>query len=221
MLTGIYKISNKINSKYYIGSSVNIKRRWRQHRNCLKWNTHPNNHLQNAWNKYGESNFDFIILKETTDEKLLTEEQQYLDNIRNGKQENECYNLSYIAGKIEMTESTRQKISKSSIGKVMSKEARRKNSEAQKGKIVSEETKRKIREALTGKPHPLKPRNKTIYCFIRDVSREEFTGISFDFRVKYNIDKSAISKLIKGKRKICNGWRLSMFPSKVSKQTLP
>ena len=32
MITGIYKITNRINGKVYIGQSIDIRRRWRQHR---------------------------------------------------------------------------------------------------------------------------------------------------------------------------------------------
>jgi group I intron endonuclease len=59
---GIYKIFNKVNNKYYIGSSNNIKRRWRDHKKMLRGNRHDNIYLQNSWNKYGENNFDFIVI---------------------------------------------------------------------------------------------------------------------------------------------------------------
>lgn len=48
MSSGIYQIENKINSKVYIGSSNNIKRRWQKHKALLRHNKHPNSHLQAA-----------------------------------------------------------------------------------------------------------------------------------------------------------------------------
>jgi predicted GIY-YIG superfamily endonuclease len=56
---GVYIINNKLNGHNYIGSSINIKQRFAQHKSTLRHNTHRNQHLQNAWNKYGEENFDF------------------------------------------------------------------------------------------------------------------------------------------------------------------
>jgi len=32
MISGIYKITNKVNGKVYIGQSVDIERRWKEHR---------------------------------------------------------------------------------------------------------------------------------------------------------------------------------------------
>ena len=58
---GIYKITNNINNKFYIGSSKNITKRFKEHKWRLKNNKHPNNKLQNSWNKYGEENFKFEV----------------------------------------------------------------------------------------------------------------------------------------------------------------
>ena len=95
MKSGIYKIVNKINGKFYIGSSVNIKHRWYMHKFELTKGTHHNPHLQNAWDKYGEENFVFSILFETKKEFLLEKEQELLDMTK-------CYNrhIGYNIGKI-------------------------------------------------------------------------------------------------------------------------
>lgn len=54
MESGVYKISNKINGKVYIGSSCNLKRRKYSHFSKLRKGLHNNRYLQNSWNKYGE-----------------------------------------------------------------------------------------------------------------------------------------------------------------------
>lgn len=56
-LSGVYEIRNTLNNKRYIGSSINIYRRWRDHKRMLNLSVHPNKHLQSAWNKYGEKHF--------------------------------------------------------------------------------------------------------------------------------------------------------------------
>jgi group I intron endonuclease len=77
-MIGIYKIRNIVNDKCYYGSSKDIKKRWKRHRNDLKNNNH-NPLLQRAWNKYGESNFVFEIVEECNECELLKIEQKYLD----------------------------------------------------------------------------------------------------------------------------------------------
>jgi group I intron endonuclease len=62
-ICGVYKITNMINGKIYIGSSNNIYNRWSQHKASLNAKTHNNIHLQNAWNLYGSQNFKFEIIE--------------------------------------------------------------------------------------------------------------------------------------------------------------
>lgn len=54
---GLYKIVNKATGQCYVGQSQRIEKRIKEHFRLLRWNKHPNQHLQNAFNKYGESNF--------------------------------------------------------------------------------------------------------------------------------------------------------------------
>lgn len=60
----IYCIEQKSTSKIYIGLTTDYIRRKNEHLYELKHNKHCNQHLQNAWSKYGESDFSFSILKE-------------------------------------------------------------------------------------------------------------------------------------------------------------
>jgi len=62
-LSGIYVILNIINNKRYVGHSVNIKKRWKQHRTSLNRNVSIHTHLQAAWNKYGKPNFSFSVIE--------------------------------------------------------------------------------------------------------------------------------------------------------------
>lgn len=98
---GVYKITNIINGKYYIGSSMYIKGRWNEHIRCLKNQTHDNRYLQRAWNKYGRENFSFEILEciLVRDKDLLNErEQAYLDDIfQHQDRADISYNMCSIA----------------------------------------------------------------------------------------------------------------------------
>ena len=150
-VSGIYKIVNKINGKYYIGSSNNIHKRWLYHRDDLIKGNHHNQYLQRSWNKYGPDSFDFIIIEAyVPEESLLIVEQKYLNTLEKEK----CYNSSMTAGKIEMNKETRQKISESSKGKIISEETKeklRKIALKQFKNGMPEETKRKLSQLNKGK----------------------------------------------------------------------
>ena len=86
----IYKIQNKITGKLYIGQTIQPYEkyiRW-NHINRLNSNKHKNRHLQNAWNKYGFDNFEFLILYNLLYfyEYTMIEYFKYGDNLYNMKQ---------------------------------------------------------------------------------------------------------------------------------------
>ena len=73
-MVGIYKITNKVNNKVYIGQSVDVKRRWRQHKSCsLKY------HLYESFRKYGLNNFIFEVVTECKVSQLDELETYYID----------------------------------------------------------------------------------------------------------------------------------------------
>lgn len=109
MTIGIYKISNKIDGRYYIGSSKNIEKRWKTHKSHLKNKKHCNIFLQRAYNKYGISNFELTILLECSKDDLFKIEQDYLnhldDNAYNlAKQAKGGDNISYHLNRKEIIE---------------------------------------------------------------------------------------------------------------------
>jgi GIY-YIG catalytic domain len=90
MESGIYRITNTLNSKYYIGRSVNMHKRFIQHLCGLRNNTHKNPHLQNSYNLYGEEVFFFEKIFFHSIQGLKEIEQSYLDAIEDW---NTVYNL--------------------------------------------------------------------------------------------------------------------------------
>jgi len=93
-VSGIYKIINTKNNKYYIGSSIDVEKRWYQHKCKLKKGKHPNRYLQSAWDKHTESAFNFVFQSYPLDKKgLLQKEQEHLDTC------DKClvYNLTFNA----------------------------------------------------------------------------------------------------------------------------
>ena len=65
---GIYGIINKINGKVYVGQTgERFLRRYWHHQWKLRDNSHDNIYLQNAWNKYGGDNFEYVVLEVAED----------------------------------------------------------------------------------------------------------------------------------------------------------
>lgn len=82
MISGIYKIVNLKNGKFYIGSAINLHNRKLAHFGRLRNNGHKNPHLQSSWNKYGKDSFEFSIIEECDIDSLLDKEQYYIDVLK-------------------------------------------------------------------------------------------------------------------------------------------
>jgi group I intron endonuclease len=183
-ICGIYIIENIINKHIYIGSSSDINYRIKCHIRMLKTNRHCNTHLQNAYNKYEEYNFEFKILIICDYDMLLFYEQRFLDMWK------PAYNNSGIAGKIEMTKSVCNKVSvankislkgnHNALGLVVSDEHRKARSMAmmgnqlRKGCKTSEETKEKLSKVGKGRKMPDTTRN-ALYASVKGHSKSEET----------------------------------------------
>ena len=61
--SGIYCILNTCNSKRYIGQTVNLAHRRYYHFSALRHGSHPNLHLQAAFNRYGPHAFRWSVLQ--------------------------------------------------------------------------------------------------------------------------------------------------------------
>jgi group I intron endonuclease len=94
-ITGIYKITNIVNNKVYIGSSHNIVNRWKTHLRGLKNNKHHSKKLQNSFNKHGIDKFTFEVIEECSRELLIEIEQYWIDKLDSY---NKGYNIVTKAG---------------------------------------------------------------------------------------------------------------------------
>jgi group I intron endonuclease len=91
----IYKIRNVINQHYYVGSTVDSRKRFWEHRKDLRLGRHVCIRLQRAWNKYGEDCFKFEVVEQLESrELLLPAEQKWLDEHYGAEY---CYNTSASA----------------------------------------------------------------------------------------------------------------------------
>lgn len=84
-MIGVYKITNNINGKAYVGCSVDINRRFNQHKNYEKSTNEPNKILYHAFKKYNIENFTFEVLEECNKEQLVEREIYYIEKFNTYK----------------------------------------------------------------------------------------------------------------------------------------
>lgn len=223
---GIYRITNTVNGKSYIGKTgMNFGDRWDNHKSLLRNNRHDNPYLQNAWNKYGENSFKFAIIELVNDSNLLNElEIQY---IKQYKEAGLSYNIhdggdgGLNLGK-HLSDETKRKIGEKNrvnmIGRKLSEETRKKMSEAQKrrqyspselahrrefsrqlntGRIRSDETKKKLRKINQDNP----PSAKFTPDDIRDIRQKKADGYKLsELAEMYNTSACYISSIVHRRR---------------------
>lgn len=91
--TGIYKITNQLRDKSYIGQSVDIDKRWKDHCKCgLGIDTPVGNKLYKAMSQDGLQNFSFELLEECPREQLNEKEKFYIELY-------DSYNYGYNSNK--------------------------------------------------------------------------------------------------------------------------
>ena len=224
----IYKITNLVSSKVYIGQTIEmVNTRIKDHLRELRKNTHSNSHLQYSFNKYGESNFIFEKIDETNSFDSLDQLERFY--IKLLKANNPEYGFNKTSGGCEnhvFNESSNLKKSKSRSGILHTEEAKAKISRAGKGRTVSwnrgmkgvyklgpasEERKKKIGEAQLGpKNHRwgkksgethLKSVSKPIICINTGI---EYPSMSEASR-KLSVSISSISKVCMGEASSCKG----------------
>ena len=82
IISGVYKIINTVTGDFYIGSSKDVKRRWKQHKESSRWNRYPNKQLYLDMKKYGTDKFELQILAEVEADKLKEAEQQLIEKLK-------------------------------------------------------------------------------------------------------------------------------------------
>ena len=155
MTSGIYIIQNTRSSVVYIGASVDIDRRWKEHRRSLAASRHHCKYLQRSWSKCGGSDFAFEILEECSTAEMVEAEQFWMDYLRwIGIV---TFNSAPAAGSplgFKHSEATKRKQSEAHKGVSKTAEHRKNIAQSLLGKHVSEETRRRLSEALKGREVP-------------------------------------------------------------------
>lgn len=147
----VYKATNTINNKIYVGATKDLKRRIREHKSHSK---HGGNKFYDAICMYGFENFTFEVLYESDNKEDIFEKEIYYINKLNSLNDEVGYNQANggIGGKThdvsgnknpmcgrQLTEEQKQQISEKLKGRKDSEETRLKKSIAMKGKKKTKE----------------------------------------------------------------------------------
>ena len=81
-ISGIYKITNTVTGDCYIGSSKDVKKRWKEHKCPSSWNRYSNNQMYLDMQKYGKNKFVFEVLEVVEIEELKEAEQKFIENLQ-------------------------------------------------------------------------------------------------------------------------------------------
>lgn len=173
--SGIYFIRSVVNGKIYIGSTVNIRKRYREHKCMLKSNQHTNIHLQRHYNKNGKNILEYGLLELVEKDDLQYREQDYVDKLdpefnimkkcvvnRIGlKHSDITKDKMKKAAEVRRKRGDYKKLAKMSreinkgnkynLGRKCSEETKKKISKKLKGRKLTKEERKKISEGLKGR----------------------------------------------------------------------
>jgi len=209
----IYKVTNNINGKIYIGQTINsLDKRWKRH----TWKCTINKismAITKAISKYGKENFTIEEIDKADSIKELNEKEIHYIKLYNSLSPN-GYNLTTGGDNKRLSDETKNKISNSNKGKKASEETRKRLSDSHKGIKMSEMTKIKLRLINKGK----KPSENTIKGSIQHNQKTytlkspsgeivTFTNMK-EFCKENNLCNSKLCLVASGKRKNHKGWTL-------------
>lgn len=214
----IYLLTNKVNSKVYIGVTNNYTKRMREHRG-----TYNNYLISKAIKKHGWNNFNSQILLETEDAEFAYEvaESSFIQQYQSNNPE-KGYNLTE-GGQgtlgFSPTLETRQRMREKKLGKKLTPEHIQKISESALGRTFTKETKNKISNKLKGNKNF---QGKTFTDEVKQILSEhkakdwqlfspnnEIINIHNmrKFCIDNNLHHSAITRVLQGKQSHHKQWR--------------
>ena len=220
----IYKATNRINGKMYVGQTIKLLNIRMSEHICHALLKKDNMYFHKAIRKYGKKNFIWEVVAECNLLKELNKAE--IEMVKKYNTFANGYNLTEGGeGKLgsNHTEETKRKISESnkgknhhrygkdnpSFGKTRSEETKKKISEAHKGKKHTEETKKKMSIAKKGKRGDKVPNAKK-YIIITPEGEEIFVHGLREFCRNYTEEKlcrSCLGNIANGKQKQHKGYK--------------
>lgn len=221
----IYKITNLINNKPYIGkTSQTVEKRWKDHyyearrwKKCQETGTDfgYNSSLYPAMNKHGYENFTIQLLEEVDSLEALNQREKYWIDFYDAR--NNGYNIAagghggFFLG-CKHTPEALEKLRIASTGRKQSPESIAKTANAKRGTKVSAEGRERMRQAKLGKKTG--KHSEEWRKHISEGQRNEVICIETN-TVYYNIAEAArqtglhaacISSCVRGKAKTTGGY---------------
>jgi len=206
--SGVYLILNTVNQHFYIGSTVNLRRRWSQHTWFLDNNRHHNPHFQNAWNKYGGCSFVFFAMEVVPDiASILPAEQRWIDKT-GAADRRDCYNVCAKAGSHlgrKRSEETKQRLAAANRGKKATSEAKAKMRAAKVGRKLTPEHIEKVRKTSLGRRYPnrseeWKQQQRALepsqVAELRELRSQGW--YMHQLAARYSIGQSTVNRILKG-----------------------
>lgn len=225
MLGIIYKATSKTSRLSYIGKSINFKKRKRDHKSKLfsSKSKEYNTHFGNAVRLYGWDDFEWVILYDSIPINQLNNMERFvISNYNTYSRDGKCgYNstpggdgvseisdltrqkLSKVHKGKMFTEERKQNISRSKMGLKASDEARKNLSIARRKRITTEKTKKTMSLAAKGKINIKK------YKLISPEGKEFITNNGLVlFCEEHKLDRSSLYRLMKNQSKYYKGWSI-------------
>ena len=173
MASGIYTITCTVTNKVYVGSAVDFGARRRVHLHGLRNGKHHSTKLQRAFSKYGESTFEFTLIRECQKADLIAEEQRMIDSLK------PWFNSNPIAGSrlgSRATAATRERLRISHLGYKPSIESLAKHKLAMQAYAADPAVRDRLATAALGRkqsPEEIKKRSDAVRGMKRNEDSKE------------------------------------------------
>ena len=181
-MRGVYAIMCT-DGRAYVGGSMRIPTRWKEHRCELSLGKHGNRLLQQAWNEMGEAAFAFTVLEVVpSGDDLVSAEQRHMDRLR---AERELFNLAPLAGTstgVVLSDETRAKMSRTWKARCSDPDVRERMSLAQKG-------------VQAGEKHPNAKLTEAKVIEIRRLSADGVT--QREIAARFGVTREAVSRVVR------------------------
>jgi group I intron endonuclease len=211
MIHSIYKFTNRVNNKVYIGYTNNPQNRLRTHKHK---SITSDTALYCAARKYGWDNFTFEVIYQSLDGDhcLNVMEEHFIKEYKSYVGMGFGYNMTFGAdGQLNPTPETRYKIGSANRGKVrgaLSEETKRKIGLANSNKKRTDAEKEHLRQLNLGKKNSIEARNnKSKLYTVTSPSGDSFDIVNLcQFCKDNNLNQGAMGAIARGKPSKHKGW---------------
>jgi len=163
----VYKITNKMSGKIYIGQTNDLKSRWLKHCSVSR-NSNYNHPLYNSIRKYGIEHFTYEIIDQFENLDDCNKSEELWIQKLNTQDKNIGYNIAFGGDNRTISKETKDKLSEINTGegnpfygKTHSEETKQKLSELKIGTMASDQTKQKMSKSRCGENNPMYGKNHT------------------------------------------------------------